>query len=225
MVWAIAPRSPACTNRLAASAFWVTHRAGNNNRVDGMRMRPVGILLLAAIVALAAYFALTANDVPKAAERARSGWARVEQEFRKRAEFVPEIVGAVALVNSGQQALIDKVKTAQAGVLALKPDDSIPASPARLRSFMKVQDGLSESLGEVMDLMRLYPDRSREENIRKVFAGLEMHENFIVVARNVYVEQARSHNELRGLMPQRLIAALFPPQPPALVPTFDPDKM
>ena len=220
MAW---PR--ARTNRLASMVLYANPAQGLNNKVDFMRLRTITIVLFAGIIAIGGYFALTANDVPKAADRARNDWGRVEAEFRNRAEFVPQIVAAVEAVNPGQQALVARVKTAQAIVLALKPDASIPASPAKLRDFMKVQDGLSDSLGAVLDLMRLYPDKSREENIRKVFAELERLEDFIVVARNVYVERARNHNELRDMMPQKIMAALFPPKPPALVPTFDPDKM
>lgn len=186
-----------------------------------MKFRTLAILAALLLAGAAGYAGITANDLPRAAARAEQYWTNVEKEFRQRAELVPQIVGAIEAVSPGQQDLIGKVKAAQAAVLALPADPAAPASIARVRAFMKTQDGLSENLGTVLDLLRLYPDKSRSEPVRKVFDALELKETHIVVARSDYVAQAMQHNQMLASPPAQWVAGYFHPGAKPLVASFD----
>ena len=186
-----------------------------------MKSRTLAVLAALLLAGAAGYAGVTANDLPKAAARAGQYWTTVEKEFRQRAELVPQIVGAIEAVSPGQQDLIGRVKTAQAAVLALPADPAAPGSAARVRAFMKTQDGLSENLGTVLDLLRLYPDKSRSEPVRKVFDALELKESHIVVARTDYVAQAMQHNLLLASPPAQWVSGFFHPGAKPLVASFE----
>ena len=189
-----------------------------------MRLQTLMFLGGIALVAAVGYAFITADDVPKAAQRAKAVWGSVETEFRNRAEFADTIIATIAQINPGQTELVDKVKSAQGAVLALKPDATAPADITHFRSFMKVQDALSANLGLVMDMLRLYPDKARTDGVAKTFAELELKESHIVVARSDYVELAGAHNNLLKALPQSWVAAFFHPDARPLVASFDPAK-
>ena len=186
-------------------------------------MRPgifSGLILLAGVGA-GAYAVFTADDLPKAAQKAQTYWAGVEAEFRHRAEFVPEIIAAVQQVSPGQGELIGKVKAAQAAVLAMPADPQAPADIKRFRGFMQVQDNLSDHLGLVMDMLQLYPEKARTEAVAKTFSELERKESHVVVARGDYVMQATAHNAMLRNPPQSWVVSYFHPKAKPLVASFD----
>lgn len=186
-----------------------------------MLFRNLALMSIAALAGAGGYAALTAQDLPIAAGKTQKYWASVESEFRQRADLVPKIVSTVEAIAPGQAELIGKVKATQAAVLALPPDPAAPASPERFRVFMKTQDALSENLGAVLDVLRLYPDKSRSEPVRKVFDELELKESQIVVARSNYVAQAAQHNGLLASPPAQWVAAALHPDAKPLVASFD----
>ena len=179
----------------------------------------LGVVGLACL-AVAALAALTINDVPKSIQRTQTAWREVETSYRQRAGLVPSIIGAVRAVTSTQAGLIARIEARQAAVLALKPDPAAPAEPAHFHDFMKVQDELSVPLGLVLDLMRLYPDQSREAAMRKVFDDLELSESHIVVMRTDYIANARLHNSNIADMPGVVVAKLFHPEARPVVADF-----
>ena len=187
-------------------------------------MRRLALVLLALLAIAGLYAGWTANDAPAAAKSAAAAWGRVEDEFRSRADFSGKIAATVAQLNPGEKALPAKIAAARAAALALPPDPAAPASRARFLAFMKVQDALSEELGLVLDMLRLYPDQARSGPVRQVFDELELKESHIVVARTDFVAQANRHNRIIGDLPSRWVADLFHPEEKPLMASFDQDK-
>lgn len=176
---------------------------------------------LAVIVAAVAWVAVSANNAPHYGAAAREAWREVEQQFRARADMVPEIIAMVEAVNPTQGALIERLREAQAAVLALPPQPEAPTDPVRFRTFMDTQDNLSRTLGKVMDLMNLYPDRRSNPEIRQVLDALETRENRIVVARSDFVNLARNYNLSISRVPDRWVALAFLGPQPLMIETFD----
>ena len=179
-----------------------------------------GLVFLAGVGAGAFAF-FTADDLPKAAQKAQTYWAGVEEEFLHRAEFVPAIIAAIESVSPSQADLIGKVKAAQAAVLALAPDPQAPADIKRFRGYMLVQDNLSRHLGLVLDMLQLYPEKVRTGAVAKTFDDLERKESHVVVARGDYVAQATAHNSMLSNPPQSWVASYFHPEAKPLVASFD----
>lgn len=176
---------------------------------------------LAVVVAAAAWVAVNANNAPHYGAAAREAWREVEQQFRARADMVPEIIAMVETVNATQGALVEQLRDAQAKVLALPAQPEAPTDPARFRTFMDTQDNLSRTLGKVMDLMNLYPDRRSNPEIRQVLDALETRENRIVVARSDFVNLARNYNLSISRVPDRWVALAFLGPQPLMIETFD----
>jgi Uncharacterized conserved protein len=176
---------------------------------------------LAVVVAAAAWVTVNANNAPHYGAAAREAWREVEQQFRARADMVPEIIAMVETVNATQGALVEQLRDAQAKVLALPAQPEAPTDPARFRTFMDTQDNLSRTLGKVMDLMNLYPDRRSNPEIRQVLDALETRENRIVVARSDFVNLARNYNLSISRVPDRWVALAFLGPQPLMIETFD----
>lgn len=179
----------------------------------------LGLILLMA-AGLAGLVALTFNDVPSSSQRTLNAWHEVEASYAQRATLVPGILAAVRKVTGTQAELIGRIETRHAAVLALSPNLATPREPGRFSNFMKVQDSLSVQLGLVLDLMRLYPDQSREPELRKVFDDLELAESRMAVARTDYVASARQYNANVEGVPGVWVTALFHPEARPMVRDF-----
>ena len=189
-----------------------------------MTIRTLALAAVALLLAAGGYTAFTARAILDAATRAGQDWTAVEDEFHRRADYASAIAATVEALNPGAKELADKVRTAQAAVAKLPRDPAAPRSKTRFRNFMKTQDALSDSLGLVLDMLRLYPDKARLPEVRKVFDDLELKETHIVVARSDYVEQARLYNSYLAGPPASWIAPWVRKDARPLVASFDPAK-
>lgn len=189
-----------------------------------MTFRTLALAALALLLASGVYTGFTARAILDAATRAGQDWTGVEDEFHRRADYATAIAATVEAFDPDAKELADKVRTAQAAVAKLPRDPAAPRSKTRFRNFMATQDALSDSLGLVLDMLRLHPDKARMPEVRKVFDDLELKETHIVVARGDYVEHARLYNSYLAGPPASWIAPWVRKDTRPLISSFDPAK-
>lgn len=176
------------------------------------------------IAALAALFGLLLslagcgiNNIPTFEERAKAAWSEVLNQYKRRADLIPNLVETVKGFAQQEREVLTQVVEARAKAtqsqVQLPPD--VLSNPEAFRRFQESQNQLSGALGRLLVVVERYPDLKSNQNFLTLQAQLEGTENRIAIARRDYIEAVRVYNtELRTIPGRWWRALLYPEQEP-----------
>jgi LemA protein len=149
--------------------------------------------------ALVSVVALTAscgyNDVIDRDEDVKAAWSEVQNQYKRRADLVPNLVNVVKGSAKFEQETLQNVIEARASVGKVTIDASTIDDPAKLQAFEAAQSKLSGALGRLLAVSENYPDLKASAQFRDLQAQLEGTENRITVARNRYIGSVGEYNK------------------------------
>lgn len=125
-----------------------------------------------------------------------AAWAEVENQYKRRADLVPNLVNVVKGAANFEQETLQKVVEARSKVAGIKVDNSIIDDPQRLKQFEAAQQQLSGALSRLLVVSERYPELKATEAFRDLQAQLEGTENRIAVARKRYIEEVAEYNKV-----------------------------
>ncbi len=157
------------------------------------------VLVTAAALAACGY-----NEVIERDEDVKAAWAEVENQYKRRADLVPNLVNTVKGAANFEQETLTRVIEARSQVAGLKIDESIIDDPERLRRFEQAQTQLGGALSRLLVVSEQYPQLRATESFRDLQAQLEGTENRITVARRRYIESVAAYNKTVQLFPTSL---------------------
>ncbi len=138
------------------------------------------------------------NDIPTLEEQAKAKWADVQNNYRRRADLIPNLVATVQGYAKQEKDVLTAVVEARAKATQVKIDVSQLTDPEKLKQFQDAQSQLSGALGRLLAVSENYPDLKSNQNFLALQSQLEGTENRIAVARRDYIEAVRAYNtELR----------------------------
>lgn len=172
-----------------------------------------GILVIIGIVILGALlFAKYMNNVPRADENVKEKWSQVQNQYKRRADLIPNLVKTVKGYAKHEQETFTKVIEARSKATQINVDADAIDNPAKLQAFANAQDGLSSALSKLMVVVERYPDLKADKNFLALQSQLEGTENRISVARRDFITAVKQYNlELRTI-PNKFVAALLYPE-------------
>lgn len=170
------------------------------------------ILVIIGIVILVGFFlAKYMNNVPRADENVKEKWAQVQNQYKRRADLIPNLVKTVKGYATHEQETFTKVIEARSKATQVKVDANAIDNPAKLQAFANAQDGLSSALSRLMVVVERYPELKADKNFLALQSQLEGTENRISVARKDFITAVKQYNlELRTI-PNRFVAAILYP--------------
>jgi LemA protein len=148
------------------------------------------------------------NDVITLDESVKANWAEVENQYKRRADLVPNLVSTVKGAAGFEQETLTKVVEARSKVAGLKIDASTIDDPEKLKKFEAAQQELSGSLSRLLVVSEQYPQLRATEAFRDLQAQLEGTENRIAVARKRYIESVADYNGLVQRFPTSIGASM-----------------
>jgi LemA protein len=148
------------------------------------------------------------NEVIERDEDVKAAWAEVENQYKRRADLVPNLVKIVKGSANFEQETLQKVVEARASVGQMKVDASTIDDPEKLRKFEAAQGELSGALSRLLVVSERYPDLKASEAFRDLSAQLEGTENRIAVARKRFIEMVAEYNKVVLRFPSSLGASL-----------------
>jgi LemA protein len=148
------------------------------------------------------------NEVIERDEDVKAAWAEVENQYKRRADLVPNLVKTVKGSANFEQETLQKVVEARASVGQMKVDASTIDDPEKLRKFEAAQGELSSALSRLLVVSEQYPDLKASEAFRDLSAQLEGTENRIAVARKRFIEMVAEYNKVVLRFPSSLGASL-----------------
>src|SRR4051794_7396807 len=98
------------------------------------------------------------NEVIERDEDVKAAWAEVENQYKRRADLVPNLVNAVKGAANFEQETLTKVVEARSKVAGIKVDQSVLDDPKRLHQFEEAQNQLSGALSRLLVVAERYPE-------------------------------------------------------------------
>jgi len=163
----------------------------------------IAILLILGFVGCGKYNGLVSKD-----ETVKESWAKVESQYQRRADLIPNLVntvkGAADFEKSTLTAVIEaRAKATQTTINA----DQL--TPENIEKFQGAQDQLGGALSRLLVSVERYPELKANQNFLELQAQLEGTENRITVARNDFNTVVKDYNQEVRTFPTNLFAGVF----------------
>ena len=148
------------------------------------------------------------NTLVDADENVSNAWSKVESEYQRRADLIPNLVNTVKGVADFEKSTLTEVTNARARATSINIDPS-NMSEADLQKFQEAQSGLSQSLGRLLLVAENYPQLKANENFQHLQTRISSLESAIADRREFYNESVNINNTRIEQFPDIIIARLL----------------
>jgi LemA protein len=165
-----------------------------------------------AAFALAASLSLSGcgyNDFQRLDEQTKSSWAKVLNQYQRRADLIPNLVNTVKGEAGFEQETLTKVIEARAKATSIQATPELVNDPEAMKKFQAAQGELGSALSRLLVVSENYPNLKANAGFADLRVQLEGTENRITVARNDYIAQVQEYNVLTRSFPTNLTAMVF----------------
>jgi LemA protein len=164
-------------------------------------MRLILLFVLASLLSSCGY-----NQIQQKDEAVKAGWSEVINQYKRRADLIPNLVNTVKGYASHEERVLTEVTEARAKVSQINVNANDAAS---LQQFQQAQGELSGALSRLLVVTENYPNLKADQSFRDLQAQLEGTENRITVARGRYIQTVQDYNTYIRQFPQNLTAKMF----------------
>jgi len=142
-------------------------------------------------------------------EQVNGAWSEVLNQYKRRADLVPNLVAVVQGYASHEKEVLTRVTEARAQVGSIQATPELINDPAAFAKFQQAQAGMSSALSRLLVVAENYPQLKADANFRDLQAQIEGTENRITVARNRYIKAVQEYNTTVRVFPNNLTAMIF----------------
>ena len=171
--------------------------------------------LKAVLILLSAAVFLTGcgvNNIPTYEEKAKSAWSQVLNQYKRRADLIPNLIETVKGFAAQEKDVLTSVVEARAKATQTNLPPDILTNQDALKAFQQNQGALSSALSRLLVVVERYPDLKSNQNFLALQSQLEGSENRISVARRDYIEAVRVYNTELKTIPGRWWAQFLYPE-------------
>ncbi len=170
-----------------------------------MRLRLYALIaMLAALLSGCGYNRIQTTD-----EQVTAAWSEVLNQYKRRADLVPNLVQVVQGYASHEKEVLTRVTEARANVAGIKATPELVNDPQAFAQFQAAQAEMSSALARLLVVVENYPNLKADASFRDLQAQLEGTENRIAVARNRYIKAVQEYNVGVRTFPNNLTAMVF----------------
>ena len=144
----------------------------------------------------------------EADENVKAQWAKVENQYQRRADLIPNLVNTVKGYAAHEAGTLEAVVEARAKATQVTVDVE-NLTDENLKAYQEAQGELSQALGRLLAVTENYPDLKANENFRDLQAQLEGTENRIATERGRYSEMVAGYNAMIRKCPAVITAKIF----------------
>ncbi|MCI7576331.1 MAG: LemA family protein [Bacteroidales bacterium] len=167
-----------------------------------------GIIILAVIALICIWGFGKYNTLVEKEENVETAWAQVENQYQRRMDLVPQLVGVVKGYAQHESNTLEAVIEARSKATSITIDAN-SLTEENLQAFQAAQGELGSALSRLMAISESYPDLKANQNFLELQSQLEGTENRLAVARNAYNEQVRIFNISVRRFPDNIVAGMF----------------
>ncbi|MFH1546655.1 MAG: LemA family protein [Patescibacteria group bacterium] len=164
------------------------------------RKLPSFLAIFAIIVAAIGVWTVSSfNSLVSLEENVDNSFAKIETQFQRRLDLIPNVVNTVEGVADFEQETLQNVVAAR----------SAWAAAGTANEKIGAANGFESALSRLLVTVEAYPELKATEAFRDLIVELEGTENRIAFSRNEYNDAATNYNKSVRLFPRNLIANLF----------------
>lgn len=174
-----------------------------------MKKKFVPIIIVAAVVVILVAWAVSAyNGLVVKDEACSKQWSKVESQYQRRMDLIPNLVNTVKGYASHEEATLLKVIEARNQASQIKVDAE-NMTQEQLNEFQKSQENLSSAIRGLNIVVEQYPDLKANQNFLELQSQLEGTENRIAVERQRYSDVVNEYNTSVRRFPNSIFASMF----------------
>ena len=122
-------------------------------------MKKIAIFLVLIIVLPLMYLIFSNyNNIPKLDENVKEKWSQVQNQYKRRADLIPNLVSTVKGYAAHEKDTFVEVTEARSKVSQMNINADTLNNPAAMKQFSQVQSGLSSALSKLMVVVEKYPN-------------------------------------------------------------------
>ncbi|MEE1271738.1 MAG: LemA family protein [Bacteroidales bacterium] len=174
-----------------------------------MKKKFIPIIIVAAIVVILVAWAVGAyNGLVIKDENCSKQWSKVESQYQRRMDLIPNLVNTVKGYASHEEATLLKVIEARNQASQVKIDAE-NMTQEQLNNFQQSQENLSTAIRGLNIVVEQYPDLKANQNFLELQSQLEGTENRIAVERQRYSDVVNEYNTSVRRFPNSIFASMF----------------
>ncbi|WP_294612775.1 LemA family protein [uncultured Gilliamella sp.] len=177
-----------------------------------MKVKPFYIIIVLIIVGALVFFN-NYNSIQSQDEKVAASWAEVLNQYKRRADLVPNLVNTVKGYAEHEKTVLTEVTEARAKVGSVQLNADQLTDPALFAKFQQAQSQLSSALSHLIAVSENYPDLKANTLYQDLMSQLEGSENRIAVARGRYIETVQTFNSYIRKLPTKWVADILGEQP------------
>lgn len=154
----------------------------------------LGIAVLVILYAWSSY-----NRLVSQSESADAQWAKVETQYQRRLDLIPNLVNSVKGILTQEQKVFGDIATARAQYSGATTPNEKALAASQIES----------SLGRLIAIVESYPNLQSSSNVRDLMTSLEGTENRVSVERTRYNDFVRDYNLSTKRFPSSISALIF----------------
>ena len=155
------------------------------------------------------------NQVQTNDEAVNAAWSEVLNQYKRRADLIPNLVSIVQGYAAHEKEVLIKVTEARASVAGIKATPELINDEAAFAKFQKAQADLGGAQSRLLVVSEHYPQLKADANFRDLQAQVEGTENRITVARNRFIKAVQDYNVSVRTFPNNLTAMVMGWKPKA----------
>jgi LemA protein len=143
------------------------------------------------------------NNIPTYENAAKAAWSNVLNEYKRRADLIPNLVETVKGFAEQEKSVLTEVVEARAKATSVQVPADILTNPEAMKNFQEAQQQLGGALGKLLAVVERYPDIKSGQNFLALQSELAGAENRISISRRDYIEAVRAYNTELVTIPGR----------------------
>ncbi|MFX4233396.1 LemA family protein [Aliarcobacter butzleri] len=175
-------------------------------------MRKISLVLGLILLAIIYLTVTNYNNIPKLDENVKEKWSQVQNQYKRRADLIPNLVETVKAYANHEKSTLVEVTEARSKVSQITLNENTLSNPELLQQFENAQSNLTSALSKLMVVVEKYPELKANENFLSLQSQLEGTENRISVARRDFIEAVKLYNLELRTMPGKFVAAIAHPE-------------
>lgn len=146
------------------------------------------------------------NHIQELDEEVTASWAEVLNQYKRRADLVPNLVAAVKGFANQEKEIMMGIADARSKIGSIQASPDLIKDPEKFAEFEKAQGQLGSALSRLLMIQENYPQLKSDARFGDLMAQLEGTENRTTVARNRFIRATKEYNVYIRQFPQMLTA-------------------
>lgn len=166
------------------------------------------IILVILLLILVLWGVKSYNSIIGLEEGVNSQWAKVENQYQRRADLIPNLVATVKGYATHESQTLENVVNARAKATQVTVDPK-DLTPEKLQEFQAAQGELTSALGRLLLIKESYPELKANQNFIELQAQLEGTENRIATERTRFNDVVQTYNAKVRRFPTVIMAKIL----------------